>query len=616
MTVIKRAKNLSKEIVGATVVLFMSLNTLALPPQNPNLEVRRKMLNDLLTEQWEYALSTSPEFASIIGDKRWNDRLSDASFEAVQKDLAKAHDFLARFEAIDASGFPEQEALNKTLMVRGLKEQLDNAPFKNWEMPVSQMGGIHIDFPQFVSYLQFTTIKDYDDFTERLRQLPHLFDQVTKNMRLGMADGLMQPRFLLEKVVAQTEGIAKQEPEKSPFAKPLANFPKEIPTAEQERIRRDSLAAIGDLVLPAYVKFAKFLREEYVPNGRTEPGVWSLPDGAARYAAAAKNSTTTELTPEQIHQIGLLEVVQVERQMLIIANKFGFKDLKTFNAAIEKNPALRPRSRGQILDIYRRYTDAMRKELPKLFGRLPKADVVVMPVEAFRENEVSGAQYNQGTPDGSRPGRIVVNTSNFEKLKTISMESTAYHEGVPGHHMQLSIQQELPTLPPFRQQGGYTVFIEGWALYSERLGKEIGFYQDPYSDYGRLQDEMLRAIRLVVDTGLHYKKWTREQVVQFFHDHSAIDEIEIQRETDRYIVWPGQALAYKIGQLKIIELRERARKELGARFDIREFHDEVLSAGALPLDLLETRINNWIKVTKATQATKATQRKQESVAIG
>jgi uncharacterized protein (DUF885 family) len=411
----------------------------------------------------------------------------------------------------------------------------------------------------------------------------------------------MPPRFLLEKVVTQTEGIANQKPEESPFAQPLANFPKEIPAAEQERIRRDALAAIRDYALPSYVRFAKFLKDEYVPKGRTEVGVWSLPDGAERYRFAVKSFTTTNMTPEEIHKLGLEQVAGIEKQMLVIANRLGFKDLKTFNASLEKNPALRPRSRENVLEIYRGYVDAMLKELPKLFGRLPKADLVVMPVEAFRENEASGAQYQPGAPDGSRPARIMVNTGNYDKIKTITMEDTAYHEGVPGHHMQLALQQELPALPPFRQQGGYTVFIEGWALYAERLGKEIGFYKDPYSDYGRLQDEMERAIRLVVDTGLHYYKWTRDDVVKFFHDHSGLDEIEVQRETDRYIVWPGQALAYKIGQLKIIELRERAKKELGDRFDIRAFHDEVLGAGALPLDVLETRINNWIKATRESK---------------
>lgn len=593
----RRGSALNK-LFGVALALLMALSAVAVPAQTNDLASRRKALNDLLAGQWEYTLSTSPEFASIIGDKRWNDKLSDLSQEAVDADLAKTKEFLARFEAIDTTGFPEQEALNKTLMVRGLRDNLESARFKGWQMPVNQMGGIHLNAPGLVTLLQFATVKDYDDYIKRLNLIPRSFNQTIANMRNGMTAGLLPPKFLLEKVVTQTESISGTAPDKSPFAQPLDKFPAGIPAAEQERIRKDIIAAISNSVFPAYAKFAKFLKEDYVPKGRTEPGVWSLSDGADRYAFAVKNSTTTNLTPEQIHQIGLREVAELEKQMLVIAEKLGYKDLKTFNAALEKEPKVRPKSREHILQIYRAHTDAMRKELPKLFGRLPKADVVVMQVEAFRENEAAGAEYNQGTPDGSRPGHIMVNTANPEKLKTISFESTAYHEGLPGHHLQISIQQELPTLPPFRQQGGYTAFIEGWALYSERLGKEVGFYKDPYSDYGRLQDEMLRAIRLVVDTGFHYKRWTRDQVVQFFRDHSAIDEVDIQRETDRYIVWPGQALAYKIGQLKIIELRERAKKELGSKFDIRQFHDEILGAGALPLDVLDERINNWIAETK------------------
>ncbi|MEP7132029.1 MAG: DUF885 domain-containing protein, partial [Acidobacteriota bacterium] len=301
----------------------------------------------------------------------------------------------------------------------------------------------------------------------------------------------------------------------------------------------------------------------------------------------------------EIHRIGLAQVAEIEKQMLVIAKKLGYPDLKAFNAAIEKDPKRHYRDREEILTAYRRYIDQMRPQLPKLFGRLPKAQVEVAAVEAFREKEASGAQYNTGAKDGSRAGRVMVNTSQPESRKTISTESTAYHEGVPGHHLQLSIAQEQDELPPVRQQSGYTAFVEGWALYSERLGKDVGFYKDPYSDYGRLQDEMLRAIRLVVDTGFHYKKWTRDQVVQFFHDHSAVDEVEVQSETDRYIAWPGQALAYKIGQLKILELRDRAKKELGSAFDIRAFHDEVLGAGALPLDILDQRMDAWILASKA-----------------
>jgi uncharacterized protein (DUF885 family) len=570
-----------------------------------NVEARRKAFNDLLAEQWEYTLSHSPEFASILGDKRWNDKLSDLSRKAIEADQAMDRVFLARFEAIDAAGFPEQEALTRTLQIRDYKESIAREKFRTWEMPVTQISGIHLNAPQLVSLLSFATVKDYDDYTARLKAFPKQMDDVMDRMRTGMSDGLMPPRFLLEKVVTQAQGISASKAEDSPFGRPLAKMPASFSEADRARIREAFLGAINNSVLPAYGQFAKFVKETYAPKGRTEPGMWSLPDGEARYAAAVKTSTTTDLTPERIHQIGLAQVAEIEKQMMEIAKKLGFSDLATLNAAIEKNPKLHPSSREEILTIYRGYIDKMKPELPRLFGRLPKAGFEVAQVEAFREKEASGAQYNQPAKDGSRPGRILVNTSEPASRKTISMESTAYHEGVPGHHLQIAIAQELEDLPPIRQQSFYTAFVEGWALYSERLGKEIGFYKDPYSDYGRLQDEMLRAIRLVVDTGFHFKRWNRAQVVKFFHDHSAIDEVEVQSETDRYISWPGQALAYKIGQLKILELRERAQKALGDRFDIRRFHDAVLGAGALPLDVLETRIDAWIAAEKTAAAPSA-----------
>jgi uncharacterized protein (DUF885 family) len=563
------------------------------------LDARRKALNDLLAEQWEYTLSTNPEFASIIGDKRWNDKSSDTSLAAIEKDLAKSAAFLKRFEAIDTSGFPEQEQLNKTLMVRQLEEGLEGAKFKGWEMPVTQISGLHIQAPQFVNYLAFDTTKDYDDYLTRLKNLPKQLDDTMDHMRRGMADGLMPPKFLLEKVVPQAETIAKADPEKSPFALCLSKFPKTVSPEDQKRIHDALVATIRDSIEPEYVKFAKFVKDDYAPKGRTEVGLWSLPDGAARYAFRVKESTTTDMTPEEIHQLGLREVARIEGEMEKIAKKMGYADRKAFDAAIEKDPKLHAHSRQEIVDLYSKYITAMWAKLPQMFGRLPKAKVEVKPTEAFREKDAAGAEYNTGTPDGSRPGVVNVNTGDFEKRKIINIETTAYHEGVPGHHMQLSIAQELPTIPPFRQQGGNTAYVEGWALYAEDLGRDAGFFQDPYQLYGHYQDEMLRAIRLVVDTGLHYKKWTRQQVVDFFHAHSGSDEVEVQSETDRYISWPAQALGYKIGQLTILALREKAKKELGEKFDIRKFHDEVLGAGALPMDVLQTRIDAWIAAQKA-----------------
>lgn len=563
-----------------------------------DLDRRRVALRNLLDEQWEYTLRTSPEFASILGDRRYNDQLSDVSEQAVRADLEQTRRFVRRFEAIDTTAFSEQEKLNRDLMVKNLRESIDWAKFRNWQMPVNQMGGIHLGAAQLPSLLPFATVKDYDDYIVRLGKLPRSIDDTIANMRKGMAGRLMPPKFLLEKVTEQAAGIAATPPEKSPFAQPLEKMPDSFSATDRERIRAAVLGRIAASVAPAYAKFAAFVRDEYAPRGRTEVGVWSLPDGRERYAFMVKNQTTTELSPEEIHEIGLREVARIEGEMLTIAKSLGFSDLKSFNASLETNPEVAVASGEQILEAYRRYTEQMYAKLPQLFGRLPKAKMEVVATPAFREAQASGAEYNTGAPDGSRPGRVYVNTYEATRRKTLSQESTAYHEGVPGHHMQLSIQQELTDLPPFRQQGGETSFVEGWALYSERLGKEVGFYQDPYSDYGRLNDEMLRAIRLVVDTGLHAKKWTREQVVQYFREHSAIDEVEIQSETDRYIVWPGQALAYKIGQLRILELRERAQRELGPKFDIRRFHDEILGAGALPMQLLEERMDRWIEREK------------------
>ena len=564
---------------------------------SPSVEARVKALHALLDEQWEYVLRTSPEFASILGDKRYNDKISDFSQAAIDRDLAQNRVFLAKFEAVNTTGFPVQERLNRDLMVRNLRETLDAAKFREWEMPVSQMNGIHIDAPQLVTSLSFETVKDYDDYIARLKQMPRAFREVTVQMRKGMGESLMPPRILLVQVAKQANDLATQKPEDSPFAVPTTKFPKEFPAADQQRLRDGVLAALRDSVLPAYGRFTAFVRDEYAPRGRIEIGTWSLPDGAARYAFAVRRSTTTNMTPDEIHALGLREVARIEADQLVIAKSLGFGTVRALRDSIPKIPALHPKSREQILDEYRHYVDQMTLKLPTLFGRLPKAKLEVMPIEPFREKEAS-TSYNQGTPDGSRPGHVFVNTYDFANQLTINNESTAYHEGIPGHHMQVSIAQELPELPPFRQQAGYTAYVEGWALYSERLGKEIGFYQNPFNDYGRLDDEMLRAIRLVVDTGIHGgEHWTRDQVLQFFRDHSSINEAGIQAETDRYIAWPAQALAYKVGQLTILRLREKARTTLGDKFSLSAFHDELIGAGALPMDVLETRMNEWIART-------------------
>jgi len=589
-------------LVCLLVVVMLIPAAVAAANPSADLEVRRRALNDLLHEQWEYTMRTNPIYASILGDKRYNDKIDDFSQQAIEHDLEQARVFLGRFEAIDTTGFPEQEALNRQLMIRDLKMTLEGARFKPWQMPVSQTSGIHIDAPQLVSVLAFDSVKDYEDYITRLKLLPRLFDQNMEQMRKGLAEGRMPPKILLEKVVTQANGIAATPAEQSPFTHPFDKFPDAVSEADRKRLREAGLAAVRELVIPAYVKFTAFVRDEYVRKGRAEPGAWALPDGDAWYAFRVKESTTTNLSPEEIHQIGREQVKEIEGRMLEVAKQFGYKDLKSFNAACDADPKLHAHSRQEILDLYRKYVDQMYTRLPQLFGRLPKARLEVMPVEEFREKEASGASYVDGTPDGSRPGHIMVNTGDFAKRSLLDVETTAYHEGVPGHHMQITIAQELPELPPFRQHEYYTAFIEGWALYSERLGKEVGFYQDPYSYYGHLQDDMLRAIRLVVDTGFHAKHWTRQQVVDYFHDHSALDEPTVQSETDRYMAQPGQALGYKIGQLEILKLRQYSKDQLGGKFDLRAFHDEVLAGGALPMDVLSTRIHEWVGQQKTRAA--------------
>ena len=563
-----------------------------------NLALRLTQLEALLAEHWEYGLRHNPEYASMLGDKRFNDQLHAFSQASIDADHKASREFLKRFKAIDSRGFSVQEKLNKDLMVRQLQEESEGVKFKSWEMPVFQNSGLHLDLPELVGMLSFSSVKDYDDYIARLKQVPRLFDQTMLQMRKGMHDKIMPPAFLLPKIAKQCDSLVALGLDDSPFAKPVKQFPEGFSEVDQKRLRAAVLDAVKNQVLPSYQKFAKFVAQEYAPLGRKDVGLWSLPSGEARYRYQAKTQTTTNKTPEEIHQIGLKEVARIEAQMLETAKKIGFADLKSFNASLEKNSAVHPKSRQEILDLYNKYTDQMYTKIPQLFGRLPKAKVTIMQVEEYREKEAPGASYNEGAPDGSRPGHVMVNTGDFENRLTLSIESTALHEGVPGHHMQISIAQELEGIPIFRRQGGNNAYVEGWALYSERLGEELGFYQDPYSYYGHLQDEMLRAIRLVVDTGLHYKKWSRQQVVDFFRDHSGIEEVEIQSETDRYIVWPGQALGYKMGQLKILELRDYATKSLGAKFDIRAFHDEILGAGALPLDILETRIHSWVAAQK------------------
>ncbi|HXZ45643.1 MAG TPA: DUF885 domain-containing protein, partial [Pseudolabrys sp.] len=547
-------------------------------------------MHNLLADEWEYTLRTQPELATHIGDNRYNDRLSDFSDKAIADDLEHERQALRRFEALDTSGFPEQEKLNCTLMIRSLRDGIEGAQFKGWEMPATQFGGIHLGYASLAFDSPFRNAKDYEDYISRLHQIPRVLEQAMGHMRDGLRDHLMPPKYLLEKVSVQAQQIADSAIDKSPFTDPLRKFPDSIAEADRKRLSEGIEGVVKNEVAPAYAKFAKFVRDDYAPHGRLDPGEWALPDGEARYRFAVRQQTTTNATADEIHQLGLKSVAEIETEMLKIARAQGFNDLKSFNAHIRQDPSLHAKSGQQLLDLYTHYRDQMYEKLPQLFGRLPKNKLAVVPMESYRSADGVPADYSIGAGDGSRPGRINVNEYAPEKRLLLNVEAIAYHEGVPGHHLQFSIAQELTDLPPFRKYDlDFNAYSEGWAFYSERLGKEVGFYQDPYSDYGRLQNEMWRAVRWVVDTGVHAKHWSRQQMVDFFHEHTAMDDQNIETEVDRYIAWPAQALSYKMGQRKILELRAKAQKELGPKFELRAFHDAVLDQGPLPLDVLETK---------------------------
>jgi uncharacterized protein (DUF885 family) len=545
--------------------------------------------NALFDEQYESDLREFPERATDFGDYRYNDKLADYSLAAIVHREKINETFLARLQAIRTAGFPDQDQLSHDLLVRGLQQRIADFELKEYEMPINQFNGVHTSLADLPLSVPFDSVKHYEDFVARLHQIPRVLSQTTEVLRAGMKDKLMPVRFLLEKIPVQCQGII----DANPFLGPTEKYPASISAEDQKRLTQQISDAINRDVIPSYRTFAAFIGTEYAPQGRSTLAVTSLPNGQKRYQNNIFERTTTHMTADEMHQLGLREIDRIEAEMMVIAKKEGFADLVSFRASLKSNPKYIPTSAEQIVDDFRRYIAQMQPKLPELFAVLPKSPVTVEPMPPFQA--ATATHYVAGTPDGKRPGRVVVATSNFADRSLVNDEAIAYHEGIPGHHMQLSIQRQLTGLPKFRLQGlGFTAYVEGWALYAEQLGKEIGFYQDPASDYGRLSSELWRAVRLVVDTGIHSKGWKRDQVVEFMRKSGAVDEPTIQSETDRYIAWPAQACSYKIGQLKFLELRERARKELGPKFDIRAFHDEMLNGGSLPLDLLEGRTEKWI----------------------
>ena len=480
-------------------------------------------------------------------------------------------------------------------MARRLVEDQEEAEYKPWEMPVTQMWGPHIELPALVPQLSFETVKDYDDYAARLTKIPVVFQQISANMATGVEDQRVPPKFILEKVLVQVNAIANQKPEDSPFARPLQKFHAGISADDQTRIKAEILDAIRKQVLPAYTQFARFLTATYIPAGRADPGLWSIPDGDKYYGFLVRQSTTTNLTPAAIHQLGLDEVKRDEAEMLVFAQKLGFKDLASLRTSIAANPKLHAQSTDQLIGLYSHYIDQMRPKLPQLFGTLPKAPLVVLPVPEYMQQDQTQAYYVQGTPDGKRPGTVYVNFYKFNERALTNVESVSYHEGIPGHHLQISIAQELTGLPAFRNYLEYTAYTEGWALYSERLGKEVGFYQDPWSDYGRLEADTWRAIRLVVDTGvpLHAldppadARLLPGTLIDGRHQHPG------RGRPLRRVARAGARLQDRPAEdPRACDRRRKLPSALNSTFEPST--TRFSTPAHLPMDVLEQRIDDWI----------------------
>ncbi len=556
-------------------------------------------LDRLYDEYWEFIVKEFPTYATYYGDHRYDDDLDEISEEAWNRRYSRFRQFLEQLETFPRPSSGTQ-GLNYEIFQRLLKDALEESKFRPYLMPMDQQGGPHIEFPQIVTYHPFKTLNDYENYLSRLRKIPIVLEQAIAAMRTGIRENLVHTRIVVEKIIPQLEAQILEDPTKSEFYKPITTPPKNLSEEDVRNLRNSLKHAIQESVIPAYAKLLAFIRDEYLLATRKDVGIWSLPNGTERYAFYVRHYTTTNLTPEQIYDTGLRELARIHAEMKQVMEKLGFRGSPREFAERLRSDKNQSYPTGEaLLNGFKDILKRMDSELPRLFGRLPKIWYDFREIELYRAEAAPEAYYYPPPEDGSRPGYFYVNTYKPETRTKYTMEALAYHEAVPGHHLQIALNQELKDLPKFRRFfglfGGGNAFWEGWGLYSEQLPKEVGFYSDPYQEFGRLTLEAWRAARLVVDTGIHKKRWTREQAIHFFEENTALSEHNIESEVDRYIAWPGQALAYKIGQLKILELRERAERLLGSRFDIRKFHDELLGDGALALDVLEKKMERWLQ---------------------
>ena len=567
-------------------------------------ETKGAQLTRLYAEYWEEVLKLNPIQATFQGDPRYNDQLPDfgsAEFRRQQREFTER--WLKTIQGVGSDGLSGQDLLSYEIFVRDAKSSLDGERFPGWMMPVNQMSSIAsyaVMLGAGTSAQPFKTVKDYDNWLARGNKLPQLFDTDIANMREGIKAGVVQPRALMVKVIPQLDALIKDKPEDTLFWGPIKSMPADFSDADKQRLTAAYRTMIADQLMPAYRELRAFINDEYLPATRESVGLDKLPDGLAWYAYNAKGSTTTDMSPAAIHQLGLDEVARIHGEIRKLMVETGFKgSLQDFFKFMQNDPQFSFKDEAALLAYYRGLEARIDKRVKEQFSLIPKAPFEIRPVEAYRAKSAAGGSYQSPSEDGSRPGVFYVNTYDLPTRKTWDAEDLYLHEAIPGHHFQLALQQELGELPAFRRFGGETAFIEGWGLYAESLGKSLGVYETPYDYFGYLQNELWRAIRLVTDTGLHSKGWSRDQVIKYMLDNSAESETQATAEAERYIAWPAQALAYKIGELKIKQVRAKAEKELGDKFDIREFHAEVLKDGSVPLDVLEAKVDRWIASKKA-----------------
>lgn len=561
-------------------------------------------LQTFFEEEWEYGLKENPIMATLFGDLRYNDRLGDSSIAAIERRQRHGVEALRQLESIDRSRLADSDKLNYDLYLENLTLRIEGHRFPWYLTPINQMGGVQQGPPNVVRSLPFRNAKHYEDYLSRLSQLPAVVDQTIERMQEGLKQRITPPKITLRAVAEQIQAQIVSKVEESPFYRPFKNFPETVPLSEQERLRAAGKEAIEQSILPAYQKLHDFWVSEYYPNTRETIGLSSLPNGEQWYAFGVKVSTTTNLLPKEIHEIGLREVKRIRAEMDKIIKGSGFEGTREeFFEFLRGDPQFYYSKPEHLLAGYRDICKRADAELPKLFGKFPRLPYGVREVPEYSAPSQTTAYYHGGSLKAGRPGWFYANTYKLETRPKWEMEALALHEAVPGHHLQIALAQEIEGVPKFRKHGHYTAFVEGWGLYSESLGEEMGFYNDPYSKFGQLTYEMWRAIRLVVDTGMHAFGWDRQKAIDYFKANAGRHEHDITVEVDRYIVWPGQALAYKIGELKIKELRKFATKELGDRFDIRGFHDTVLGSGAVPLSILEQNVKNYVaaEIKKMTQ---------------